>query len=199
MYTVHGVAQSGNCYKVKLALSQLEKPYAWHEVDMMGGETHNPAFLKMNLNGKVPVLQIAANTFLPESNAILYYLAQGTALFSQDRLEQAQVMQWLFFEQYSHEPQLAVARFIVHFARRPAEREAELQQKIKNSQRVLKVMEDHLAEHRYFVGERYSIADIALYAYTHKAHEGMIDLEPFPAVRGWLDRVASQPGYVEMG
>ncbi|MDR3429733.1 glutathione S-transferase family protein [Silvimonas sp.] len=199
MYTVHGVAQSGNCYKVKLTLAQLEKPFTWNEVDMMGGATRSPEFLAMNPAGQVPVLQISTTSFLPQSNAILYYLAQGSALFPEDRLEQAQVMQWLFFEQYSHEPQIAVARFIVHFAGRPAEREAELQQKIRNSESVLRVMEQHLSERRYFVGERYSIADIALYAYTHKAHEGLIDLEPFPAVRGWLERVASQPGYVEMG
>lgn len=199
MYTVHGVAQSGNCYKVKLALAQLEKPFTWNEVDMMGGATRSREFLAMNPAGQVPVLQISTTSFLPQSNAILYYLAQGSALFPEDRLEQAQVMQWLFFEQYSHEPQIAVARFIVHFAGRPAEREAELQQKIRNSESVLRVMEQHLSERRYFVGERYSIADIALYAYTHKAHEGLIDLEPFPAVRGWLERVASQPGYVEMG
>ncbi len=199
MYTVHGVAQSGNCYKVKLALSQLEKPFTWQEVDMMNGATHAPEFLAMNPAGQVPVLQISASAFLPESNAILYYLAQGSSLFPEDRLEQAQVMQWLFFEQYKHEPNLAVARFIVLFAGRPAEREAQLQQKIKASAEVLAVMEQHLSTRRFFVGERYSIADIALYAYTHKAHEGLIDLVPFPAVRAWLERVAGQPGYVAMG
>ncbi|GAB7128550.1 glutathione S-transferase family protein [Silvimonas sp. JCM 19000] len=199
MYTVHGLAMSGNCYKVKLALSQLDKPFQWNEVDMKNGAHRTPAFLAMNPNGKVPVLQIGASTYLPESNAILYYLAQGSSLFPEDRWEQAQVMQWLFFEQYSHEPQLAVARFIVYFADRPAAREDELQSCIAGSHKVLAVMEQHLQDKRFFVGDKYSIADIALYAYTHRAHEGLVDLSAYPAINAWIDRVAAQPGHVPMG
>ncbi len=198
MYHAYGVSPSGNCYKVKLALSQLGLPFEWHEVDMMHGEHLQPAFLRMNPNAKVPVLAIDDDTFLPESNAILYYLAQGTELMPASRLEQAQVMQWLFFEQYSHEPHIAVARFIHVFLGRPASREAELASKMKGGYKALDVMEQHLGKHVYFVGNRYSIADIALYAYTHKAHEGGFSLDAYPAIRGWLARVAAQAGHVAM-
>ncbi|MBB5017047.1 glutathione S-transferase [Chitinivorax tropicus] len=194
----YGMSLSGNCYKVKLALTQLGLPFEWHEVDLRGGEQRTSQFLRMNPNGKVPVLQIDEQTFLPESNAILYYLGQGTPLMPQSKLEQAQVMQWLFFEQYSHEPYIAVARFIVKLAGRPASREQELQNCIVNGYKALDVMEQHLARHNFFVSNQYSIADIALYAYTHKAEDGGFSLDNYPAIRAWMSRVTQQPKHIPM-
>lgn len=195
-YQVHGVSPSGNCHKVRLALEQLGLPYVWHEVDMMNGATRTEAFRKINPNGKVPVLIIDEHTILSESNAILCYLADGTPLLPDDRLERAQVLQWMFFEQYSHEPYIAVARFILQFLRQPDD--ARLPDRIAGSYRALDVMEQHLATRRFFVGERYTVADIALYAYTHVANEANVDLSRYPAIRAWLDRVRAQPRYVAM-
>ncbi|WP_137936425.1 glutathione S-transferase family protein [Chitinivorax sp. B] len=198
MLKAFGMSLSGNCYKVKLALTQLELPFEWHEVDLRHGEHKQPAFLRMNPNGQIPVLQIDEQTFLPESNAILYYLAHGTDLMPQGKLEQAQVMQWMFFEQYCHEPNIAVARFIVKLAGRPASREQELQKCIVGGYKALDVMEQHLGKNVFFVSNRYSIADIALYAYTHKAEDGGISLDNYPAIRAWLQRVASQDRHIAM-
>jgi glutathione S-transferase len=195
-YQVHGVSASGNCYKVKLALEQLNLPYAWHEVDMMNGATRTDAFRKLNPNGKVPVLQIDDTTCLSESDAILCYLAEGTPLMPADRLARAQVLQWMFFEQYSHEPNVAVARFILQFLKTPDD--PRLPEKIAGSYRALDVMEAHLATRAYFVGERYTVADIALYAYTHVAGEANLDLVRYPAIRAWLERVRTQPRHLDM-
>ncbi len=185
-HRVYGTAASGNCHKVKLALDLLRIPYRWHEIDVVKAETRTPQFLAMNPNGKVPLLQIDDHTFLPESNAILCYLADGTDLWPGDRLQRAQVLQWMFFEQYTHEPAVAVARFIVGFLRQPDD--PRLPGLIERSHKALAVMEQHLARQPFFAAGRFSIADIALFAYTHKAHEGNIDLAPYPAVRAWLDR-----------
>ena len=195
-YQVHGVSASGNCYKVRLALEQLNLPYVWHEVDMMNGATHTDAFRKLNPNGKVPVLQIDDTTCLAESDAILCYLAEGTPLLPADRLARAQVLQWMFFEQYSHEPNVAVARFILQFLKRADD--PRLPEKTAGSYRALDVMESHLATRTFFVGERYTVADIALYAYTHVADEANLDLSRYPAIRAWLARVREQPRHVEM-
>lgn len=195
-YQVHGVSPSGNCHKVRLAVEQLGLPYVWHEVDMMNGATRTEAFRKINPNGKVPVLIIDEHTILSESNAILCYLADGTPLLPDDRLERAQVLQWMFFEQYSHEPYIAVARFILQFLKQPDD--ARLPDRIAGSYRALDVMEQHLATRTFFVGERYTVADIALYAYTHVANEANVDLSRYPAIRAWLDRVRAQPRYVAM-
>ena len=195
-YQVHGVSASGNCYKVRLALEQLNLPYVWHEVDMMNGATHTDAFRKLNPNGKVPVLQIDDTTCLAESDAILCYLAEGTPLLPADRLARAQVLQWMFFEQYSHEPNVAVARFILQFLKRADD--PRLPEKTAGSYRALDVMESHLATRTFFVGERYTVADIALYAYTHVADEANLDLSRYPAIRAWLGRVREQPRHVEM-
>ncbi|MDR5812134.1 glutathione S-transferase family protein [Caballeronia sp. LZ033] len=195
-YQVHGVSPSGNCHKVRLALEQLGLPYVWHEVDMMNGATRTEAFRKINPNGKVPVLIIDEHTILSESNAILCYLADGTPLLPDDRLERAQVLQWMFFEQYSHEPYIAVARFILQFLKQPDD--ARLPDRIAGSYRALDVMEQHLATRTFFVGERYTVADIALYAYTHVADEANVDLSHYPAIRAWLERVRAQPRYVAM-
>ena len=195
-YQVHGVSASGNCYKVRLVLEQLGLPYVWHEVDMMNGATRTDSFKRLNPNGKVPVLVIDDETTLSESDAILCYLAEGTPLLPTDRLERAQALQWMFFEQYSHEPNVAVARFILQFLKRPDD--ARLPERIAGSYRALDVMERHLATRTYFVGERYTVADIALYAYTHVAAEANVDLSRYPAIRAWLERVRREPRHVEM-
>jgi glutathione S-transferase len=193
---VHGVSASGNCYKVRLVLEQLQLPYVWHEVDMMNGATRTEAFRKLNPNGKVPVLQIDEKTVLVESDAILCYLAEGTHLMPAGRLARAQVLQWMFFEQYSHEPNVAVARFILQFLREPDD--PRLPEKTAGSYHAFDVMESHLATRRYFVEEQYSVADIALYAYTHVAHEANLDLSRYAAIRAWLERVRTQSHHVVM-
>lgn len=193
---VHGMVSSGNCHKVRLALDILGMPYRWHEVDIMKGESRTPGFLRMNPNGRVPLLQVDANTFLPESNAILCYLAEGTPLWPGDRLARAQALQWLFFEQYSHEPYIAVARFIRLFLERPDD--PRMPEILKRGYAALGVMETHLAGSDFFVAGRLTIADIALFAYTHRADEGGFDLAPYPRVRAWIDRCLQQPGMSSM-
>lgn len=195
---VYGDLQSGNCYKVKLLLSQLDLLHEWVHVDVLNKDTHAPKFLAKNPNGKIPLLELEGGIYLPESNAILHYLAEGTPLLPTGRLERAQVLQWLFFEQYSHEPYIAVARYIVGYLGRPERYEVKLHEKMAPGYAALRVMEQHLAQRTYFVAERYSIADIGLYAYTHVAHEGGFDLEQFPAVRAWLSRVQGQQRYLGM-
>lgn len=199
MFTVYGMADSGNCYKVKLALEQLGRPYRWVEVDSTKGETRSREFLARNANGKVPTLQLEDGSYLPESNAILYYLAEGTPLLPADKLGRARALQWMFFEQYSHEPYIAVARFILRYLPPDSARRAELPRLVERGRQALAVMEQQLAKEPYFAGGRYSVADISLYAYTHCAHDGGFDLQPFPQVRAWLERVRTQPGHVPLG
>ena len=191
-YVVYGMAASGNCHKVKMVLENLRLPYQWREIDTLKGETRAATFLAMNPNGKVPVLAIDDTTFLPESNAIMWYLAEGTSLVPQDRLERARVLQWMFFEQYSHETAIAVARYIRGFLKRPDD--PRLPDLEKRGYAALGVMDRHLSAQPYFAGEALSIADLALFAYTHKADEGGFELAPYPAVVAWLDRVAAAPG-----
>jgi glutathione S-transferase len=197
MLRVYGDVHSGNCFKVKLVLHQLDIAHEWTHVDILKKETRTAEFLAMNPTGQIPLLQIDG-VYLPESNAILNYLAQGSALMPTERLEHARVLQWMCFEQYLHEPSVASARYIVRYLGRPAEQEQLLQRKIADARKALAIMEQHLASRAFFVAERYSIADIALYAYTHVAHEGEIDLTPFPGIRSWIDRVRAQPRYVAM-
>jgi len=198
MFTVYGMSDSGNCYKVRLALEQLAAPYRWIEVDSSRGETRTPEFLAMNANGKVPTLQLEDGTFLPESGAILYYLAEGSRLLPREREQRARVLQWMFFEQYSHEPYIAVARAIVRYQPPDSPRRAELPRLLERGTQALAVMERHLEHERFFVEQRYSIADIALYAYTHCAAEGGFDLSAYPAVQAWLERVKSHPRHVPL-
>ncbi|CUR45260.1 glutathione S-transferase family protein [Alloalcanivorax xenomutans] len=189
---------SGNGYKIRLLLALLGIPYQYVPVDILRGESRTPEFLARNPNGRIPVLQLDDGTFLPESNAALFYLSQGTDYWPGDKVEQAQVMQWLFFEQYSHEPNIATARFwlaIKGLEETPFNRQL-LEQKHKAGNEALAVMDRHLSTRTFMVGERYSIADIALYAYTHEAHEGGFDLSLYPHVQAWLDRVCGQPGHV---
>jgi len=198
MYTVYGMNASGNCYKVKLALEQLGVPYEWVETDIMQGGSRTPEFLAMNPNGKVPTLALGDGQFLPESNAILHYLAEGTPLMPRNRLGRARALQWMFFEQYSHEPYIAVARFVTLFLPPDHARRAELPRLRERGDQALRVMEAGLANALYFAGEDYSIADIALFAYTHCAGEAGFELAPYPRVRAWLARVRAQPGFVPL-
>lgn len=198
MYKVFGVSISGNCYKVKLLLKQLGIQYQWQEVDMFQGQTRTPEFLAINPNGRVPVLQITTDQYLAESNAILFYLAEGTAFWPTEKLKKAEILQWMFFEQYSHEPYIAVARLIQKFLPAHNPRQAELPRLRERGYQALQVMDQHLSKFSFFVGDCYSIADIALYAYTHVAEDGGFDLTSFSAIQTWIQRVQQQPGYVAM-
>lgn len=196
MYQVYGMAASGNCYKVKLLLTQLGLPYRWLETDTRQGATRTPEYLALNPAGKVPLLVLDDGQTLPESNAILCYLAEGSALWPVNRLSRAQVLQWMFFEQYSHEPYIAVARAIRRFY---PEREAEIPALLEKGYKALDVLEQHLRRHDYLVSGRYTVADIALYAYTHAAEEGGFELARYPAIQDWLKRVAAEPGHIPLG
>ena len=194
MFRVYGMTGSGNCHKVRVTLDMLSLPYQWMEVDLFKGTTRTAEFLALNPNGKIPVLEIEPGNYLPESNAIICYLAEGTHLMPSDRLARARVLQWLFFEQYSHEPYIAVARFLRKLHRDPESQRVLADSKMEGGYHALQVMEGHLSRSPFFVGDRPTVADIALYAYTHAAPDGGFDLKRFPAVCAWLDRVASQPG-----
>lgn len=198
MLTVYGMRASGNCYKLQLLLDQLGRDYRWVDVDSAHGETRTREFLAINPNGKVPLLELEDGRRLAESNAILCYLAEGTCLLPSDSWLRAQVLQWLFFEQYSHEPYIAVARFICLFLDEDHPRRSELPMLHQRGMQTLAVMEQHLAEHEWFVGASYGVADIALYAYTHCAGQGGFDLSAHPNIRAWLDRVHAQPGHTPM-
>jgi len=186
---------SGNGYKVRLLLTQLAIPYEYVEIDILSGQSRTPEFLARNPNGRIPVLELEDGTYLAESNAILFYLADGTAMLPHERVGRARVLQWMFFEQYSHEPNIATSRFLLRHTAEDDPRRALLPGKKIAGDAALAVMESHLAAEPFFVGGRYGIADIALFAYTHVAGEGGFDLAPFPAVRAWLDRVRRQPGH----
>ncbi len=199
MYTLYGMTGSGNCYKPALLMKQLGLPFTWREVNLLKGESHTPEFLALNPAGKVPTLVLPDGRALPESNAMLCYLAEGTALLPADRYARAQVLQWLFFEQYSHEPFIATVRFWIKFLGKReawAEKIADARQK---GVAALGVMEQQLAKTPFLTGAAYTVADIALYAYTHVAHEGDYAMDDYPAIRAWLARVASQPGFEPMG
>jgi glutathione S-transferase len=189
---LHDNLGSGNAYKVRLLLSQLGRPFRRIEYDVTKAETRTAEFLALNPDGRIPLLQFPDGRVLAQSNAILFYLAQGTDYLPDDSFAQAQVLQWMFFEQYSHEPFIAVARYWLHFL---DQREG-LEEQWRRGYQALDVMETHLAGADFLVGRAYSIADIALYAYTHVAHEAEMDLAPYPGIRRWLDRVAERPGHV---
>ncbi len=198
MYKVYGDFRSGNCYKVKLILNLLGKPYEWVTVDILNGGTKSPEFLALNPNGKIPVLQLEDGTTLWESNAILNFLADGSDLLPTEPRLRTQVLQWQFFEQYSHEPFVAVARRIKWLEGMPEARREEYEAKLIDGYHAFAVMEQQLQRTPYLVGEQYTIADIALYAYTHIADEGGFDLSGFPAIQAWMKRVASHPRHVGM-
>ncbi|HEX6927693.1 MAG TPA: glutathione S-transferase family protein [Gammaproteobacteria bacterium] len=189
VFRVHGMSVSGNCHKVRQILELTHQPYEWIEIDSAHGGTRTPEFLALNPNGKVPVLEFDDGRVLPESNAILCYLSEGTPYLPEDRFAKAQAMQWLFFEQYSHEPYIAVARFIEMFLPEDHPRRAALPNLIERGMQALAVMDRHLASRDFFVGGAPTIADIALHAYTHCAADGGFDLDEFPNVRAWLKRL----------
>ena len=193
--TVYGMAASGNCFKPRLLLGHLRQPYRWVEVDSAVGQTRTPEFLALNPNGKVPLLQLADGRTLAESNAILCFLAEGSPWWPTDPWHRAQVLQWLFFEQYSHEPYVAVARFIRHWLPADHPRRAELPRLLERGYQAFDVMEQRLCAQPFLADAGYTIADMALYAYSHEAHMGGFDLSAYPGVRAWLARVEAQPGF----
>jgi glutathione S-transferase len=199
MYRVYGDTQSGNCYKIKLLLELLDLKYEWIPIDILAAETHTDEFLSKNTNGKIPVLQIDESTYLSESNAILNYLAEGTEFLPASRLERANVLQWQFFEQYSHEPYIAVARFINKYLGLPPDRMDEYHSKQAGGHKALAVMDKQLSETAYLVGELPTIADISLYAYTHVADEGGFDLAAYPKIRAWIKHIEDLPRHIPMG
>ena len=196
MYRLYDSLTSGNGYKCRLLLHHLRIPFERIEVDLLGGESRTEAFARLNPEQRIPVLQLQDGTTLPESNAILCYLAEGTRWLPTDRLARAQVLRWLFWEQYSHEPNVATVRHWVLHPTLDEDRRRLLPRKREQGARALAVMESHLAGHTWFVGEAPTVADLALYAYTHVAPAGGFDLAPYAAVRAWLARVAALPGHV---
>ena len=201
MLTLYDFLPSGNGYKVRLLLTQLRIPFRRVEIDVTKGESRTPEFLRKFPNGRIPAVEFDDGRRLFESDAIICYFAEGTPLMPTHPFERARMLQWLFFEQYSHEPYIAVARFLAMYPDSPDERRAGLARIMKLGYDALSVMEWHLRgddskPREWFVGGRYTIADIALYAYTHVAHEGGFDLAGFPCVRAWLDRVRAQPGHI---
>jgi glutathione S-transferase len=197
---LHSAPRSGNSYKVRLLLSLLGIRHDIVNYDTKGGGTHTPEFLEnVNPDGKVPVLELEDGTMLPESGAILYYLAEGTPYLPEEKLERAQVLRWMFFEQYSLLPNLSRPRlWRMWEVEITPQREAELEQFFEQGYRALSVMERHLRDREFFVRDRPTVADVALYVYPSVAPEGGIDLESYPAVRTWLDRITALPGYVPL-
>jgi glutathione S-transferase len=200
MLTLHQMHISGNCYKIRLAARQLGIALAFKEYGLHDGTTRTPQFLARNPNGRVPLLELDDGRCLAESGAILFHLSEGTDLQPADKFGRAQMLQWMFFEQYSHEPYVAVARFLRAYATEAqrAQRTGQMGHLMTQGNAALGVMENHLARHDWFAGGRYSIADIALYGYTHAADEGGFDLSEYPAVQRWLARVAARKDHVSL-
>ncbi len=198
MITVYGYSVSGNCHKQRLLLEQLGREYRWVEVDSANGATRTPEYLAKNPNGKVPMLELEDGRVLVESNAILCYLAEGTDFLPADPWRRAQALSWMFFEQYSHEPYVAVARFIRGWTPLDSPRRADLPRLIERGEQALAVMEKHLQAAQWFNGDAYGVADIALFAYTHCAGDGGFDLARFPAITGWLQRVRNTERFMPM-
>ena len=199
MYTLYSMRRSGNCYKVRLALAQLDIAHELVEIDILKGETRTPEFLAMNPSGHVPLLRVEDNRHIAESNAILWYIAGHTPLVPDNRADRAEMLQWMFFEQHSLESNIGAAYFWLTLVKggRDLQQHA-LEDWMQEGYRALGVMEKHLTRHDFFAADTYTIADIALYAYTHVAHQCDFDLSSFPAVRAWLARVADQSGHIAM-
>ena len=195
---IYGDIQSGNCYKIKLLTEIIGLKHQWIEVDILAKETHTAGFLKKNPNGKIPLLELDDGRCLSESNAILNYLAAGSELASADPYKNAKILQWQFFEQYSHEPYIAVARFISKYLGLPDDRKEEYKSKQLGGHKALKVMEQQLGQTPYLVGDTLTIADISLYGYTHVAHEGGFDLSDYPNIQKWIDRIRQHEKYIDM-
>lgn len=198
MLTLYSSATSGNAYKVRLMLAKLGRPFRLHEVDIFAGENRTPEFLALNPEGRVPLLDVDG-VHLAESNAILFYLAEGTRFLPATPLGRAETLRWMFFEQHSHEPGIAAARFWLKLVRGGRDLRAhDVDRWLEEGYAALRSMERHLGGHDFFVGDSVTIADIALYAHTHIAEEGEFSLATFPAIRAWLERVARDPGHVDM-
>ncbi|BAY43444.1 glutathione S-transferase domain-containing protein [Scytonema sp. HK-05] len=189
---------SGNGYKIRLLLTQMGMPFERVEVNITKAESRTPEFLSKNPNGRIPVLEVEPGKYLAESNAIMVYLSEGTEFLPYDRFLRAQVLQWLFFEQYSHEPYIATSRFWISILGKAQQYHEAIEQKREPGYAALRVMEKHLSKRTFFVGERYTIADISLFAYTHVADEGGFDLAHFPAIQAWIERVKAEPRYISI-
>jgi glutathione S-transferase len=200
MPVLHQMHVSGNCYKIRLAAQQLGIPLKLKDYGLHDGSTRTAEFLAKNSNGRVPLLELDDGQYLAESGAILWYLSEGTPLQPADKWGRAEALQWMFFEQYSHEPYVAVARFIRVYAMPEVfeKRKGEFPLLMERGNAALGVMEKHLTKHDWFAGGRYSIADIALYGYTHTADEGGFDLSQYPAIGRWMARIREQPGYIAL-
>ncbi len=198
MIKVYGDIISGNCFKVKLILELTGTPHEWIHTDVVKGDTRTEEFLKKNVNGRIPLVEFEDGTFLPESNAILYYFSLGSDYWPQSKRQQAEVLQWMFFEQYSHEPFIATSRFWIKFLDGKEQFSEKLAEAQPKGYAALDVMESQLKIADWFVGDHPTIADIALFAYTHKAHEGGFELDNYPAIRRWITRVEALAGFVAM-
>src|SRR5437867_4485029 len=199
MYTLYSMQRSGNSYRARLTLAQLGIPYRLVEIDILQGESRTPEFLAMNPSGQVPLLEIPPGRFIAESNAILWYVAGGTALAPEDRIDRAEALQWMFFEQHSLEPNIGAAYFWLALVRGGRDLQTHaLEDWMERGYAALQVMENHLKTHQYFAADQLTVADIALYGYTHVAERCDFDLATFPAIRGWLRRVEQMPGFVAM-
>ena len=198
MLTLYGNLESGNVYKVRLILALTGTPHRRVEVNQVRGEPRSAAFRAINPIAKVPAVHFDDGRNLAESGAILYWFARGTKYFPDEPWAQAQILQWMFFEQYSHEPYIAVNRYLLHYAPPGDQRRMQLAVNAEKGAFALSVMEQHLANRDWFAPSGYSIADMALYAYTHVADEGGFDLVAYPKIRAWLGRVAAQPGHIKM-
>jgi len=195
---IYGDIQSGNCYKVKLVTALLGIEHEWVEIDILAKQTQSDSFLEKNPNAKIPLLELDDGRFISESNAILNFLAAESELAGSDLYQSIKIQQWQFFEQYSHEPYIAVARFIAKYLGLPDDRKAEHEAKQEGGHKALAVMEQQLAQTPYLVGNKLTAADISLYGYTHVAHEGGFDLGAYPAIQQWIKRIQSHPRYIGM-
>ena len=199
MFTLYSMQRSGNSYKARLALAQLRVPYRLVEIDILKGESHTPEFLAKNPNGQVPLLEVAPGRYLSESNAILWYIAGGSPLAPEDRIERAEALQWMFFEQHAIEPNIGAAYFWLSLVKGGRDLQTHaLEDWMERGYAALQVMENHLKNHAYFAADQFTVADIALYGYTHVADRCDFDLATFPAIRAWLRRVEQTPGFVTM-
>jgi glutathione S-transferase len=195
---IYGDILSGNCYKIKLLTSLLDIEHQWISIESLSGETKSAEFLQKNPNGQIPLLELDDGRYLSESNAILNFLAEGSELIPKDPYQRALVLQWQFFEQYSHEPYIAVARFIAKYLGLPEDRRAEYESLQPGGHKALKVMQQQLQKTPYLVSDQLSIADISLYGYTHVADEGGFDLAAYPEINEWITRIKNHPRYIGM-
>jgi glutathione S-transferase len=201
--TLHEYAPSGNCYKLRLLMAQLGLAYQRREYNILNGESRTPEFLStINANGRIPVLEIDGQ-FIPESNAALWYLSEDTSFAPATKFDRADALHWMFFEQYNHEPNIATVRYWLTYGggleKMTEWQKSSLPLKIEQGYAALGVMEKRLSHHPFLIADVYSVADIALYAYTHVAGDGGFDLSRYPAILSWMARVAAQPGHVLIG